>query len=63
MNEETRYDCFKRGWLLGASGRVEAAAIGTPEPLHVEDYQEGYRQGLEAFNNAMMAAFKRLGGG
>ena len=57
---EERYNDYKRGWVLGATGQPMAAAIGTPEPRFLEDYRRGFSDGNKAFKSAMEAAFNAL---
>lgn len=57
-----RYHDYKRGWCLGAQGRSELEALGTPVPDFIEEWRRGFEDGNRAFNQAMAAQFRRIGG-
>jgi hypothetical protein len=56
----TQYLDYKEGWLLGASGRHQSAAIGTPAPKFPEDWERGFEDGSRQFREAMKAEYDRL---
>ena len=48
--KSSRYMCYRRGWVAGAQIANE---LGTPCPEFVDEYNQGWYDGKEAFNQAM----------
>lgn len=57
-----RYQDYKNGWVLGAQGKPELEALGTPCPNFIEEWRRGHEDGMRAFNAAMAAQFRGIGG-
>lgn len=55
-----RYDCFKRGFITGASGKNPLSDAGTPEPPYRREYDLGFEKGRAAFVNALSMRLDQL---